>query len=123
MSFILDFSKNKATAAFSNIVGENEIKNSFLDIIETVNIKKLNYIVLNFTDIISYTIPKNYMDILKLTTHFSTKWNSEITVVVVATNAEIRIVVENIIEHQNQIKWKYFLFEGMETAKNAFSEI
>lgn len=118
MSVELKFEKGKATATFKNRVEENEITNAFIEITETVSIKKINYIILDFSDIVSYTIPKNYMDILKMITHFSSNWNSNIKVVNIATNPEIRKVVSEIIKVGDQISWEYVLFEDLASANN-----
>lgn len=121
MSFIINFSKKKVTATFNNKVEENEITDAFLQIVESVDIKKLDYIVLDFTDIISYVIPKDYMNILKTITHFSTTWNAEIDVIVIATNPEIRVVVNGIIKHNEEFNWEYHLFEDIETVNKIFN--
>ncbi len=121
MSFKIDFSERKVTSTFNNIVKENEIKNAFLQIVETIDIKKIDYLVLDFTGIISYTIPKDYMNILKTVTHFSTTWNSEIDIIVIATNPEIRAVVNGIIKHSAEFKWGYHLFDDLETVNKIFN--
>ena len=120
MSFKIHFTEKKATAPFNNIVEENEITNAFLEIVETLSIKKLDYIILDFSDIIFYTIPKDYKNILKMITHFSTTWNSEIDVIVIATNPEIRVVVTEIINNSSEFKWEYHLFKDIETVNKLF---
>jgi len=123
MSFKLDFKIEQVTATFTNVVEENEIQNAFLEIIDTIQISKLKHIVLDFSDIVSYVIPKDYMKTLKMITQFSATWNTNVKVIIVATNTEIRTVASSIIEHQEDHIWEYQLFEDLESAKKQIEKL
>ncbi len=116
MSFTIKILKESAIATFSNSVEENEIKNAFIKVTESVSIEKLNYIIFDYSNITSYTIPKDYINTLKMVTHFSTNWNRNIKAVTVATNKNIRTAVTEIMKHNKDLKWEYHLFEDLDVA-------
>lgn len=122
MSFTIEILGERAITTFSNSVEENEIKNAFIKITEIASIEKLNYIIFNFTDITSYTIPKDYMNIVKIVTHFSSEWNKDIKALTVATHPNIRAITTEIIKHNNELNWEYLLFDNLVDAYNWCSE-
>ncbi len=63
------------------------------------------------------------MKTLKTITTFSSTWNTNIKVIIVATNTEIRKVVPSIIEQQEEHNSEYKLYKNMETAREFNSEI
>lgn len=126
MSYTLDYYPKKVIATFKNDIELLEISKAFLEVIETVSIINLNYLVFNLTNITSYTIPDNPLERLKLITQFSTAWNSNITVIFVATNSEIKHMVTGFMIHSqsnDDIHWQYHLFEDMESARKKFNKI
>lgn len=123
MSYKLTLQEEKVVAIFTNTVEENEIKNAFLEIVDTIRIKELKLLVIDFTTIHSYVIPKDYMTILKTITKFSSAWNTEVKVVIIATNPEIRKVVTAIINNKVEHSWEYQLYNDIETARKFNSEV
>ena len=123
MSFTLKFYAKKVIVTFSNIVKNLELTNAFIEIIETVSIKKLSFIVFDFTNIHSYSIPDDYMERVKFVTHFSASWNSNIDIIFIATNPDVRHLATAYINHKDNLKWNYYLFKNMETAKKEFTNI
>lgn len=123
MSFTTKYYPKKAIATFKNEVNSLEPTNAFVELVETANIKKLDYILFDFADITSYTIPEDYMERVKFVTKFSVSWNSNIDVIIIATNPDIRFMITAYINHKDNLKWKYHLYYDMESAKKAFPEI
>ena len=123
MSVKIKFLKNGVIATFSSNIEENEIRDAFIDIIEKVSIKKITYFLFDFTDIISYTIPPNYMNIVKMITHFSVSYNEDIKALIVATHPSITSVVSEIINNQEELKWEYFLFDKLSDAQKLIDTI
>ena len=97
MSVKIKFLKDGVISTFSGNIEENEIRDTFIDIIEKVSIKKITYFLFDFTDITSYTIPPNYMNIVKMITHFSVSYNENIKGIIVATHPSITSVASEII--------------------------
>ena len=118
MSVKIKIKNNGVIATFSGNIEENEIRDTFIDIIEKVNIKKIAFFLFDFTAITSYTIPPNYMNILKMITHFSVSYNEEIKAIIVATHPNITSVVKEVIVNQKELKWEYFLFDNIDDALN-----
>lgn len=116
MSVKIKFLKKGVIATFNGNIEENEIRDTFIDIIEKVSIKKITYFLFDFSDINSYTIPPNYMNIVKMITHFSVSYNENIKGIIVATHPSITSVVSEIINNQEELKWEYFLFENIDDA-------
>ena len=114
MPFEINIIDKRATATFNDTAAENEITNAFLEIVDTISIKKLNYIIFDCTEVINYVIPSDYMRRVKVVTHFSTSWNSEVTIIFVATNSEIRYMATAFMNHSEDLKWEYELFENLE---------
>ena len=123
MSVKIKFLKNGVIATFSSNIEENEIRDAFIDIIEKVSIKKINYFLFDFTDITSYTIPPNYMNIVKMITHFSVSYNEDIKALIVATHPSITSVVSEIINNQEELKWEYYLFDKLSDAQKLIDTI
>ena len=111
MSFELNFLKDRVTANFSSDVKAYEIKDAFLEIVENVNIKKIDFLMFDFTKIISYTPPKDYMETLKLITLFSSTWNPQIKVAIIASEPNIIMVMNEVIKLQEEFTWEFKLFE------------
>ena len=63
------------------------------------------------------------MKILKTITKFSSAWNTNVEVVIIATNPDIRTVVTAIIKNQEEHNWQYQLYKGIETAKEFNNDI
>lgn len=122
MSVHIEFKNSRITATFSGNIEENEIRDTFIDIIEKISIKKITFFLFDFTAITSYTIPPNYMNILKMITHFSVSYNKDVKAIIVATHPNITSVVKEIINNQEELKWKYFLFDNLSDAQKLFKE-
>lgn len=116
MSVKIKIKKDGVIATFSGNIEENEIRDTFIDIIEEINIKKITFFLFDFTAITSYTIPPNYMNILKMITHFSASYNKNVKAIIVATHPNITSVVEEIINNQEELKWEYLLFDNFDDA-------
>lgn len=114
MGFKINILDKKATVTFNETAEENEITNAFLEVVDTISIKKLNYIIFDCTNVINYAVPADYMARVKVVTHFSTAWNSNITIIFVATNSEIRFMATAFINHTEDLKWNYMLFDNLE---------
>ncbi|PCI11390.1 MAG: hypothetical protein COB73_02185 [Flavobacteriaceae bacterium] len=123
MSFTIKYYPKIAIATFKSEVKSLEPTNAFVELVETGNIKKIDYIIFDFTDITAYTVPEDYMERVKFVTEFSVSWNSNIDVIIIATNPEIRFMITAYINHKDNLKWKYHLFNDMESAKKIFPEI
>lgn len=115
MSFKLNFLKDRVVATFENDVLENEIKNAFIELVDSVSIKKIKFLIFDFSGIESYHIPKDYMETLKMITLFSSTWNTEIKVAIIATNPNIKTVVNGILEKQEDFAWKFNLFKEIQS--------
>lgn len=115
MSFELLHLKDRTIATFNNAVLENEIKNAFIEIVDKISIKKIDFLIFDFTHISSYAIPKDYMETLKTITLFSSTWNTNIKVAIIASNANVRTVVKEIIKRQEEFNWEFNLFEELQT--------
>lgn len=123
MGFRLNFQTGKIIATFSNTIEGTEIKDVFLEIFDTIYIKELKLLLFDFTAIESYVIPKDYMKTLKTITTFSSAWNTNVKVIAIATNPEIRTAVTGIIKNQKDYSWEYLLYTDIETARKFNSEI
>ncbi len=123
MSVKIKIKKEGVIATFSGNIEENEIRNTFIDIIEKVNIKKIAFFLFDFTDITSYTIPPNYMNLIKMITHFSVSYNEDIKAIIVATHPNIVSVVNEIMKNKAELKWEYFLFDNINDALNCSKQI
>ncbi len=123
MSFTLKYYPKKVIATFKNTVAYLELTRAFVEIVETVDIKKLSFIIFDFTKITSYTIPEDYLERVKFVTRFSVSWNSNIDIIFIATNPNVRHMATAYVNHKDNLKWKYHLFKDMETVKKSFSKI
>lgn len=116
MSFNLDFLDDKAIATFNEDLKEGEITTAFLEIVDTINIKELKHIIFDCSKAKDYTFPKDYMTRVKVVTHFSTTWNENINIIFVSTNPQVIHMVNGFINHDDDLKWKYHLFENLDMA-------
>lgn len=123
MSVKIKFPKKGVIATFNGNIEENEIRDTFIDIIEKVSIKKITYFLFDFSDITSYTIPPNYINIVKMITHFSVSYNENIKALIVATHPSITSVVSEIIKNQEELKWEYFLFDKLSDAQKLINTL
>lgn len=123
MSYNIDFIKNKAIITFSETAEENEITHAFLEVVDTIDIKKLNCILFDCTKVINYAIPADYMSRVKVVTKFSTAWNSDVHIIFIATNSEIRYMAEGFINHSEDLKWKYYLFDNLADVQKLCDEL
>lgn len=118
MSFKINILERRAFITFNDTAEENEITNAFLEVVDNISINKLNYIIFDCTNVINYAVPADHMARVKVVTHFSTAWNSNIAIIFIATNSEIRYMATAFINHNEDLKWKYLLFENLnETLK------
>jgi hypothetical protein len=60
MSYKIDYSKDKVIATFGEKIKESEITETFLKIIDTINIININAIIFDCSKTIDYTIPADY---------------------------------------------------------------
>ena len=116
MSSKIDFLKSKVIATFGERIEESEITDTFLKIIDTIDIKSINAIIFDCCKTIDYTIPADYMSRVRVVTQFSTTWNSKIDFIYVTTNKEIIHMMSDIMNHDQDLKWKYHIFENLEGA-------
>ncbi|MCK5814819.1 MAG: hypothetical protein KAH07_02630 [Flavobacteriaceae bacterium] len=123
MSVYINYTAEKVVATFPNNVKKNEVRDVFLEIISTAHIDELKLLVLDFTTTTSYVIPKDFMIILKAATKFSSNWNPDVKVIIIATNPEVRQVTTTIINHQEELYWKYLLYTDIKSAKESHSGI
>ena len=117
MSVKIKFLKEGVIATYTGNIEDNEIRDTFIDIIHKVNIDKINFILFDFTNIISYTIPPNSINIVKMITHFSVSHNEDIKAITVATHPNIIRLVNEIVKNQEDLKWEYFLFDNLSDAQ------
>ncbi|OIQ38257.1 MAG: hypothetical protein BM563_06450 [Bacteroidetes bacterium MedPE-SWsnd-G1] len=117
MSFELKFLKDRVIANFEGEVKAYEIKDAFIDIVENVSIKKLDLLIFDFTEIISYTPPKDYLETLRLITLFSSTWNPQIKVAIIALETNIRMVMNEVIKRQEEFTWEFKLFDNLESGR------
>jgi len=118
MSVKLNFQKDKVIATFSGNIEENEVRNTFIDIVEKVSIKKMSCIIFDFTNILSYTIPPDFINLLKMVTHFSASWNGNVKGIMIATRPNVVKAANQIINNQALLKWDYFLFDNLNDVLN-----
>lgn len=118
MSFELLYLKDRTIATFRSDVKENEIKNAFIEIVDNISIKKIDFLIFDFTNITSYTIPKDPIETLKTITLFSATWNTDIKVAVIASNSNVRTVIKEVIKRQEEFNWEFNLFEEFQTGIN-----
>lgn len=123
MSYKINYLDNKAIVTFTNIIEEKGITKAFLEIVDTISIEKLNYIIFDCANVITYTIPADYMTRVKVLTHFSTSWNPNIAILFITTHPEIISMVTGFINHNDDLKWGYYLFDDMRSAKKVFLKI
>ena len=117
MSVKIKFLKEGVIATYSGNIEDNEIRNTFIDIVDKVDINKISFILFDFTDITSYTVPPNLMNIVKMITHFSVSYNEDIKAITVATHPNIIRLVNEIVKNQEDLKWEYFLFDNLSDAQ------
>ena len=122
MPFKINFLDKKATATFNDTAAKHEITNAFLEIVDTVNVKKLNFIVFDCTQVINYIIPADYKWRVKVLTRFSESWNPDITIIFVATNSEIRFMVKAFMDLSKDLKWDYKLFKNLKELDKWFNK-
>jgi hypothetical protein len=116
MSYKIDYSKDKVIATFGEKIKESEITETFIEIIDTINIININAIIFDCSKTIDYTSPADYMSRVLVLTRFSTTWNSKLDFICVTTNKEIILMMTDIMNHDQDLKWKYLLFEKKEEA-------
>jgi hypothetical protein len=116
MNYKIDYSKDKVIATFGEKIKESEITETFIEIIDTINIININAIIFDCSKTIDYRIPPDYMSRVVVLTQFSTTWNSKLDVICVTTNKEIILMMTDIMNHDQDLKWKYLLFEKKEEA-------
>ncbi len=121
MSNKIDFLKDKVIATFGETIEENEITEAFLKIIDTIDIININAIILDCSSTINYTIPADYMSRVRIVTQFSTTWNPELDFIYVTTNKEIIHMMTDIINHDQDLKWKYHIFKNLNDAMHYLS--
>jgi hypothetical protein len=56
------------------------------------------------------------MSRVRVVTRFSTTWNSKLDFIYVTTNKEIIHMMTDIMNHDQDLKWKYHLFKKKEEA-------
>lgn len=117
MSFNINFSQERVLTNFNESIDKNDIKNAFFQVTENVDFENLKHLVLDFTDVISFEIPDNFIKTTKTLTHFFTVWNPEIKVVIIATNKEIRTIYSELIKNGKELVWEYVLFESWDELK------
>jgi hypothetical protein len=59
---------------------------------------------------------------IKVFTQFSIEWNANINVIFVATNVQVRRMAIGLMNHYDDLKWKYHLFENISDAYNLCNE-
>ncbi|PHR72243.1 MAG: hypothetical protein COA67_05405 [Lutibacter sp.] len=116
MGFKINFIDKKTVATFSKDLKEGEITAAFLEIVDTINIKEINHMIFDCSKAVDYTSPKDYMTRVKVVTQFSTAWNADINMLFVATNTQVRQMVTGFMNHYDDLKWKYHLFEKISEA-------
>lgn len=116
MSFKIDFLDSKVIATFSEDLKEGEITTAFLEIVDTIDIKEISHIIFDCSKAIDYAFPKDYMTRVKVVTHFSTAWNSNVNMIFVTTNSQVKYMVTGFMNHDEDLKWTYHLFENLKEA-------
>ena len=123
MSFSLSFYPKTAIASFKGKVPTLSVTNAFVEITEHISVKKLTYTVFDFTGISSYTMPEDYKERVKFVTQFSISYNTNIHIIIIATNDEVKKMATGFTKHKDNLTWKYFLFENMEEVKKQFPDM
>lgn len=121
MNYKIDFLDTDIFVSFNDLK-EDEIIDAFIEITDTIDIKKIKNIIFDCTNATNYTSPKNYLKKAKIVTLFSVEWNSKITIVFVATNPIVRKMVSDFINHKDILKWKYMLFDDLDQALSWLKE-
>ena len=121
MPYKINILDKKATATFNDTAAKHEITNAFLEIVDTVDVKELNFIIFDCSKVVNYSIPADYIWRVKVLTRFSESWNENITIIFVATNSEIRYMVKTYID-RSDLKWDYHLFENLEQLNEWFDK-
>jgi len=122
MSFKIDFLEKKIVVTFSKDLKEGEITTAFLEIIDTINIKEVDHLIFDCSKALDYSYPIDYMTRIKVLTQFSIEWNADINVIFVATNLQVRHMVKGLINHYDDLKWKYHLFKDISDAHSLCNE-
>ncbi len=116
MPYKINILKKRVLVTFDDTAAKKEITNAFLEIVETIDIKELNYIIFDCSKVINYVLPADYLWRGKLITKFSESWNPNITILCVATNPEIRFMASAFVNISEQLKWNYKLFKNLNEA-------
>lgn len=112
MSFEIQFRKDNTLITYGDIVKKNDMKNAFLKVTETVCFENLKFIIHDFSQTISFSIPDNYLEEERIITKFSTYWNPNITIIAIATNKNIESLFSGIIKYGKDLTWEYLLFNN-----------
>ena len=122
MPYKINILDKKATATFNDTAAKHEITNAFLEIVDTVDVKELHFIVFDCSEVVNYLIPADYLWRVKVLTRFSESWNPNITIIFVATNSEIQFMAKAYMNLSENLKWDYKLFENLEELDNWFDK-
>jgi hypothetical protein len=114
MPYKINIINKKGIITFNDTAAKKEITNAFLEIVENVDVKELDYIIFDCTEVINYVLPADYLWRGKLITKFSESWNPNITIICVATNSEIRFMASAFVKISKELKWNYKLFKNLE---------
>ena len=116
MSFNIDFLQKKIIVTFNNPYEKGDIRNSFINITENINLKKIDHLIYDYSNIKSFSTPKEYIKILKLLTKFSTSWHNNLNILCIAKNIDLRNMITTIIGYNKNLdlKWNYMLFKNLE---------
>lgn len=116
MSYTIDYKDSKVLVTFDEDLKEGEITTAFLEIVDVIDIKDIKHIIFDCSRAKNYTYPKDFKTRVQVVTRFSTSWNSNINIIFVATNPQVIYMVNGFINHDDDLKWKYHLFENLENA-------
>lgn len=125
MNYQINYFKEKVVIKYHKNVVKDELKFAFLDITEIADFEILKYIVHDFSTVESYvnTNVENYIEKANLITHFYATWNTNIKIITIATNTEIRTMFSEIIKNSKKLIWEHFLFENWDSVQNWKSDI
>ncbi|AOW19971.1 hypothetical protein [Urechidicola croceus] len=70
MKFEIIYTNNKAITTFKDDIGGYEILKAFTEIIDYIDLDNLKYIIFDYSNITSFTIPPDYIKTLKTFTQF-----------------------------------------------------
>lgn len=118
MSYKTDYYEDKIIATFTGNIEKNEIRYSFLEILENVSIKKIKHLIYDYSGVENYEVPDDILDTVKNYTKFSETWNNKVNIIAVGTHQNVQKAANIIIENRKNLDliWDYLLFEDMETA-------